>query len=229
MYLDAWSQLLGALLDLLPGTLDLGVLGLDVAVLRGRSAALSAELGVGPLQLVLPRLQFSGQPLRLVQQRVGARVGDHRVDVDPDGLHPLPEEVPVHLGERPQRPGLDDAEDLVFKDDRHDHHVDRPALPIAEEIRAVTSRDVSRTIGRRVLATCPISDSPSSAYRDAGRRAAAHTGDEPSTAWPSLGLGEEVVRKNTPCCARPADERFHDQLGHRGQVAAALHAPILAR
>ena len=80
-------KLLGALLDLLPGLLDLRVLGLDVPVLRGEQRRLVGQLGVGPLQLLLPRLQLGGQPLRLLEQRVGAGVGDHRVHVDADGLH----------------------------------------------------------------------------------------------------------------------------------------------
>jgi hypothetical protein len=40
-------ELAGAFFDLLPGLLDLGVLGLDVPVLRGQQRGLVGQLGVG--------------------------------------------------------------------------------------------------------------------------------------------------------------------------------------
>src|ERR1035441_421261 len=51
-------QLPGPFLDLLPGLLDLGVLGLDIAVLRGQQGRLVFQLGVGPLQFHLLILQL---------------------------------------------------------------------------------------------------------------------------------------------------------------------------
>ncbi|CAM5596205.1 hypothetical protein KAURM247S_05187 [Kitasatospora aureofaciens] len=125
LVLRGQRQLVGALLQFLAGLLDLQVLGLDVAVLRGEQFGLVLQLGVGELQFLLPGLQFlgaglefGGQPLGLAEQLVGAGVGDDGVDVDADGLHQLVQEVPVDLGERLDGGQFDDAEDLVLDDDR---------------------------------------------------------------------------------------------------------------
>ena len=115
-------KLLRALLDLLPGLLDLGVFGLDVAVLAGELLGLVFQFGVGPLELVLLGLQFDrtglqlgGQPLGLVQQRVGTGVGHDRVEVDAEGLGELSEEVGLHRGKWGERRQLDDAQHLVLE------------------------------------------------------------------------------------------------------------------
>ena len=70
-------------------------------------------------------LQLGGQPLRLVEQGVGAGVGDDRVEVDADALHQLLEEVALHGGEPVERRQLDDAEHLVLEHDRQHDQVDR--------------------------------------------------------------------------------------------------------
>ena len=199
-------------LDLLPGLLDLAFL---VSMSRFCAAAgrLVGQLGVGPLQF-LCRLQLRGQPLRLVEQRVGAGVGDHRVDVDADGLHQLLEEVAVHLGERPQRPGLDDAEHLVLEHDRHDHHVDRAGLADRRGDADVARRDLvqhDRLAGLGDLADQRLDRAaPGRASR---RRSAARTRRSAAAGSRRLaGLGEEE-RAVLPADQR--DELVHDQLGDR--------------
>ena len=74
MYFDASDSCWARALQLLPGLLDLQVLGLDVAVLRRQQGGLLLQFGVGALQLVLldlqllgARLQFGGQPLGLAR------------------------------------------------------------------------------------------------------------------------------------------------------------------
>ena len=68
------------------GHLDLAVLDLDVAVLLGEQRRLLLELGVGVLQLDRLALQLLGEALRLLEQLLGAGVGDDRVEHDADGL-----------------------------------------------------------------------------------------------------------------------------------------------
>jgi hypothetical protein len=90
-------QLLGLLLELLLGELDLPVLALDLVLLRGELARLLLELLVGLLQLLLLRLQLLGHPLRLAQQLVGAHRGLDRRHHDAEALEQLVEEGELDL------------------------------------------------------------------------------------------------------------------------------------
>ena len=60
-------ELLGLLLERVPGLLDLLVLALDLDVLLGEQLRLLLELLVGLLQLLLLRLQLRGERLRLLR------------------------------------------------------------------------------------------------------------------------------------------------------------------
>ena len=118
-------ELPGPFLDLLPGQLDLRVLGLDVLLLRGEQLRLVLQVGVGLLQFLRPRLQLGRarlqlgrQPLRLLEQRVGAGVGDDRVDADPERLGELLKEGDLDRRELAERGELDHAEHLVLEQDR---------------------------------------------------------------------------------------------------------------
>jgi hypothetical protein len=112
-----------------------GVLRLDVAVLPGELLGLVLQVRVGALQLFLlslqlhrTGLQLGGQPLRLVQQGVGPRVGHDRVDVDAERLGELLQEVGLHRSERRERGQLDDAQHLALEQDRQHGQVGRRRL-----------------------------------------------------------------------------------------------------
>ena len=220
----------GAFLDLLPGLLDLGVLGLDVAVLRGQQRRLVLQLGVGPLQLDLlilqlfgPRLELGGEPLRLLEQCIGARVGDDRVEVDPEGLGQLLEEVGLHRAERVERGELDDAEHLVLEQDRQHGQVRRRCLaePGGDlDVAPGQIRDHDRPLALGDLADQRL------AQPVLGRRGLVRpqpvAGDQPQLGVAARRLGQEeraVLR------ADQRDQLVHDQLGHHGQVPVALHHP----
>ena len=120
LVLRGQRELRGLLLEAAAGELDLRVLDLDVAVLLGEQDRLVLELVVGLAQLLGLLLELLRQRLRLRQQLLRAHVRLDRVDHDPDRVGELVEERLVDLGERPQRPELDHAEDLLLEHDRHD-------------------------------------------------------------------------------------------------------------
>ena len=110
-------------------------------LLGGQQRRLVLQVGVGPLQLLRPglqlrrpRLQLGRQPLRLVEQRVGAGVGDDRVDADPERLGELLEEVDLDRRELGERRELDDAEHLGLEQDGHEARLAGGASPSPEEI-----------------------------------------------------------------------------------------------
>ena len=120
-------ELLGLLLELLLGQLDLPVLALDLGVLPREEPGLLLELLVGLLQLLLLLLQellgglervrlllepgvgllellllvrqLLGQRLGALQELLGAHVGLDRVQDDADALGELVEEGEVDLAE----------------------------------------------------------------------------------------------------------------------------------
>ena len=71
------------------------------------------------------RLQLLGQRLRLLEQLLGAHVGDDRVEDDADRLHQLVEELLVDLAERAERGELDHRQHLLLEEHRQDDDVDR--------------------------------------------------------------------------------------------------------
>ena len=116
-------QLLGLLLQLLLGELDLAVLALDLGLLLGQLAGLLLQLLVGLLQLFLLRLQLFGHALRLAQQLVGAHRRLDGGDHDAQALDQLLEEGELDVGEALERRQLEHALDLALEQDRHHHDV----------------------------------------------------------------------------------------------------------
>ena len=112
------------------------------------SRALSPQLLVGLLQLLLARAEFLGQRLRLLEQVLGARVRLDGVDHDADRLGQLVEEGLVHRVEALQRRQLEHAAQLAFEHDRQHQHVHRGALA---EARGDAER-ARRHVGQQHLA-----------------------------------------------------------------------------
>ena len=130
-------QLRGLLFQRAAGLLDFLVLALDLGVLLGQLARLGGQLLVGLLQLLLLRLQFAGQLLRLLQQALGAHRGLDGVEHDADAAGQLLEERQVRRGERVQRGQLDHRLDLAFEEHRQHDDVARAGL---DQARADSDR-----------------------------------------------------------------------------------------
>ena len=167
---------------------------------RLSSAAFSCELLVGLLELARLRLQLLGQRLRLLEQLLGAHVGDDRVEHDADRLGELLEERAVDLAERPQRGQLDDARPAP-----------RTATGSTTMLRrrrlAEPGRDLHVVLGtfgdedRLLPSTAAWPTRPSPSAKRWGTLAAllvAVAGDQPQ-----LGVlaSSDSARKNAPCWA----------------------------
>ena len=92
LYLEVSASSVGLLLERAAGLLDLLVLAFDLGVLLGEQLRLLRQLLVGLLQLVLLRLQFGGELLRLLEQAFGRIVASMRVEHDADAAGQLLEE-----------------------------------------------------------------------------------------------------------------------------------------
>ena len=137
------------LLELLVGLAQLLLLGLQQLLGGLERLRLLLELGVGApqllllgLQLLRALLQLARQLLRLLEQLLGALVGDDRVEHDAERLGQLLEERLVDVGEVVQRGELDDRHDLLLEEDGQDHDVLRRRL-------AEAARDLD-VVGRRL-------------------------------------------------------------------------------
>jgi hypothetical protein len=86
LVLGGERELLGLVLQFLPGLLHLAVLALHLLVLLGQQACLGLQLFVRQLQLLLPALQLLRERLRLLEQSLGAHVRLDRVEHDADRL-----------------------------------------------------------------------------------------------------------------------------------------------
>lgn len=229
-------ELVGAVLQLLAGLLDLQVLGLDVPVLGGEQGGLVLQLGVGGLQLLLAGLQlrgsdlqFGGEALGLAEQLVRPGVGDDGVHVDADGLHQLFQEGLVHRGEVLERGELDDAEHLLLDDDRQ--HDQRGGLGPAQ------ARGDAHVVEAGSRSTAIVRHAAAGGLADEGLA-------EPEPGGPAPhgeGVGPDQVEEGGAAgvlgevegAVLGGDERgdlVHDQLGDDGQVAPLrIRAEIRAR
>ncbi len=214
--------------DLLSRLFDLVVLDFDVMILAGEESCLFFELGVGTLKLLLPSLQFfgtclqlAGEALRLVQQRVGSRVGDDGVDVDADCFHQLVQKVPVHLRERGEGGELKNAEDVVFKENRQYDKADGRGLAEAggnPHIVGGRLLDHDRFFRPGRLSDQGLSDVELSRHIGVGLVAVAGDQLQGGAVW--TGSGQEK------CAVLRADQwsqLVHDQMGDRSEIAASLH------
>ena len=118
-------QLLGLVLERAAGLFDLLILPFHFDVLLGQLLRLLRQLLVGLLQLLLLRLQLTGELLRLLQQTLGLHRRFDRVEQDADARGELFEEREVRGREVAQRGKTNDGLDLSFEDDRQDDEVAR--------------------------------------------------------------------------------------------------------
>ena len=123
-------ELRGLLLDRAPRELDLGVLALDLRVLRGEELSLLGELLVRLLELPLLRLLLEREPLGLLEQKLRAHRDLDVVEHDADDVGELLEQRDVLRGELAQARELDDRFDGALE--QHRQHDDGPRLEVDE-------------------------------------------------------------------------------------------------
>src|SRR5262245_28234475 len=121
-------ELGGLLLERAARLLDFLVLALHLDVALGQLLGLLLELLIGLLQLALLRLQFAGELLRLLEQPLGLHRRLDAVDDDADIGGELIEEHDLRRGEFAQRRELDYRLDLVLEQHRQHHDVARYRL-----------------------------------------------------------------------------------------------------
>ena len=144
------------------GLLDFLILALDFDVALGELLGLLLELLVGLLQLSLLRLQFAGELLRLLEQALGLHRRLDRVEHDADRGGELLEEHGLQRGEFVDRSELDHRLDLVLEQHRQHDGVARRQPEQSRRDRRWRSSGIS-VISMRRLSTAhwPIRPSPS--------------------------------------------------------------------
>ena len=142
LVLRSEGQLLGFLLQCLPGLLHFVVLTFNFGILLCQQARLFLQFEVGVLQFLLAALQFPRQRLRLFEQVLSARVGLDRIQDNADRFDKLIQKGLVRRAELFERRELHHRLDLAFKQYRQDNDVGRLCLAEARSNMNVIIRRV---------------------------------------------------------------------------------------
>ncbi len=235
------GHLLGLFFERFARLFDLAVFFLDLDVLLLEQAGLFLQLEglpfqrrVGKFKRLLPigelrglSLEFLGEFLRLLEQLLGAQVGDHHVQHHADALAELVKENLMDFAERMEGRQFDHGPDVSFKENGQDDYVERRSFTQARAYLNVIGRDLGEQDAlflQRALADQSL------AQPEAVGHALALAIGVGGGQFQHRGSAIAVHEKKGPVMRRNQRRQLrHDQARNRIQILLPLHHAREAR